>query len=97
MKLILNTDTFNDSEFDTLLADIKEYTDLQTMIDKVNNNDYEELYIKVQMDMHQTAWGVFDKLPKKMLLQLLELFKDNYENSIKDLLHRTGLEVINND
>lgn len=95
MKYILDTDTFNDSEYDTLVSTLKEQKDLYKIIEEVNNDECYELEMTITFN-HKRVYGYWGSKPlhKPLLLKLLSEIEKVYKDDVERLKEVANLEEV---
>ena len=95
MKLLIDTDSFNDSEYDTLTTCLKEKIILRELKEELKTNNSVDLCIILDYAHHKSiCTGVSKKFPRDLLLKLVENIELELDRDIKDLLEHIGAEEV---
>lgn len=94
MKLLIDTDSFNDSEYDTLTSCLKEKIILRELKEELKTNKPVDLCIILEYNYHKSITGISKGFPRDLLLKLVENIEIELDKDIEDLLEHIGAERI---
>lgn len=98
MKLLLDTEKFNEGEYEALTDTLFEKELLEEFIRKVKSGEKvapeDDLQILLSHTYNKKYYYYFDKKDRKLMLKILEILLVRINESIEKLIDHLGLERI---
>lgn len=94
MKLIIDTDYYDEEDFDSLLECVKNRNVIRKKIDDFNNGKLKEIELEMNRSVCCYLAGERLKENKDFIRKFFELAMDSNERDINSLKKRLGIEEV---
>ena len=95
MKLLIDTEKFHDSEYDTLLSCLKEQETLALIQKHLDINALQDMYITIHYEFcKDIGTSISKKFPRELLKQLLDHIKIEMQRDLNEVLEHIGAKEV---